>query len=411
MFGPAALALLWLLLLAGAFAHQLLLTLLTAALLLAAALSHVWKRYCLVGVEYRRRLSRHQVPFGETIEMEVEIVNRKLLPLAWLRIADELPAPVRPTRGRVYPSHRAGRVVLDSVVALRPFERVRRRHPLPCVQRGEYEVGPVRLASGDLFGLVTEETELDRRDTFVVWPRIVSLADLGLPARQPLGDRRIESWLHEDATRVAGAREYQPGDPQRRIHWPASVRARRLLSKVYEPTTSHRLVVLLNLHTAEQWVAGTNDPEAVELCIMVAASIASWAIEAGYQVGLIANGMSRQGGLDLQVPPAAGLGQRHRLLDALGRLQPFAVRPFEATLVKVAPSLRFGTTVVAVCAAVSAAEAAQLAALRRRGHQTVLVYTGAGAIGGQHALRGAAIRRVDPTGGWRAMPAISPAMV
>ncbi|HET7770658.1 MAG TPA: DUF58 domain-containing protein [Chloroflexota bacterium] len=407
MFGPAALALLCLLLVVGVATRQEPLTLFALALVLAALVSQLWRRYCLTGVEYRRRLDRRRVAFGETLQMEVEVVNRKLLPLAWLRIFDELPDGARPARGRVYSSHRAGRLVLDAVLAMRPFERVRRFHPIPCHQRGGFEVGPVRLSSGDLFGLVTRETELDDRESFVVWPRVVPLADPDLPARQPLGELKSRSWLFEDPARIAGAREFRPGDPTRRVHWPASVRTQRLLAKVYEPTTSRRLVLALNLNPSESWTFEDYDAEVVEFTIMVAASAACWALEQGYEVGLVANGIHRNGDLGVVVAASAGPAQRERVLDALGKLQAVAVQPFERTLEDAVRTLRFGTSVVLVSAALGTKAAAQVEALHRKGHALALLHTGPGRVAARSLPRGVVVRRA--AGGhrtWRDMSTV-----
>src|SRR5712692_9886179 len=98
MFGTATLTLLSLLLIVSLLAHQAPLFLLALALLLASGLSRIWERYCLTGLEYRRSFSRARVEFGDTIELEIEIVNRKLLPLSWLEIEDELPVELRPER-------------------------------------------------------------------------------------------------------------------------------------------------------------------------------------------------------------------------------------------------------------------------------------------------------------------------
>src|SRR5262249_33152756 len=109
MFGPATLTLLTLLLLISLLARQTPLFLLALALLLAALLSRLYERYCLTGLEYRRRFSRRQVPFGETVDLEIEVVNRKLLPLAWLDVEDEIPRELLPARSKVVGSHKAGR--------------------------------------------------------------------------------------------------------------------------------------------------------------------------------------------------------------------------------------------------------------------------------------------------------------
>src|ERR1035437_5409231 len=212
MFGTATLTLLILLLVLSILVRQTPLFLLSLALLLAATLSRLWERYGLVGVEYSRRFSKRQARFGETIELELEIVNRKLLPLAWLEIEDEISPNLPLARGKVNPPWKNGRAILANLVALRPYERVRRHYPLPCTVRGEHVFGPTRLRPGDLFGLVTRETERDETESIVVYPRVVPLTALGLPAFQPLGDRRSQSWLFEDASRIVSVRELRPGD-------------------------------------------------------------------------------------------------------------------------------------------------------------------------------------------------------
>ncbi|MCL6645327.1 MAG: hypothetical protein K6U88_10195, partial [Dehalococcoidia bacterium] len=91
MLGSATLWVLAVLLLLSILARQVPLFVLSLALLVAAGVSKLYERYCLTGLEYRRRFSQRAARFGDTIELEVEVVNRKLLPLAWLEIEDEIP--------------------------------------------------------------------------------------------------------------------------------------------------------------------------------------------------------------------------------------------------------------------------------------------------------------------------------
>src|SRR5690348_10288460 len=66
---------------------------LAAGLLLCAeGVSYLWGRRALAEVGYRRAFSRTRVAWGERVTMRVEVENRKLLPLPWLRIEDEMPA-------------------------------------------------------------------------------------------------------------------------------------------------------------------------------------------------------------------------------------------------------------------------------------------------------------------------------
>lgn len=380
---------------------------LALALLVAAALSRLWERYCLTGVEYRRHLSHHHANFGETIDLEIEIVNRKIMPLAWLDIEDEIPRELPPSRGKVYASHKPARALLSSLIALRPYERVRRHHPIPCLARGEHSFGPVRLRSGDLFGIASRETVREETATLVVYPRVVPLSALGLPAQQPLGDLRTQSWLFEDPSRLAGLRDYRPGDSPRRIHWAASAKAQRLEVKVFEPTTSHKLAIFLNLASlAHAWTNLEYDPDALELAITTAASLSAWGLGEGFQVGLATNGMHRLGRFDVGIDSSSDPARLPRILDILGRLQPLVVRQFASTLASGTRRLAYGSTIVAVTSVLTAPTVSELLRLHRRGYPVIVVYTGREQVPAD--LDGVLVRRVGPPEAWRDLPAIAP---
>lgn len=406
MFGSGMLTLLFVLLGLAVLMRETSLFLLTLVLLVAALLSRLWERHCLERIDYRRRFSQVRAQYGETVELEIEIVNRKLLPLSWLEIEDEFPRSFEPTGARVYLSHKAGRAIIPNLLALRPYERVRRRYTMPCLVRGEHLFGPVRLRSGDLFGFSTREETIELYDTFVVYPRVVPLVDLGLPARQPLGDLRTQSWLFEDPTRVAGVREYRPGDSLRRIHWAASAKTQRLQTRVYEATTEHKLEVFLNLNTDEdEWWSLRYDPDVLEFSIVTAASLAKWGLEQGYAVGLATNGIHRWVGGTVTIPAARDSGQLERLLVALGRLQPFTLGSIAEVLHREGRRLPFGSTVVVVTAGMERTLAAAARSLRTRGHSVVVVLTGREPT--RVTVDGMTIRRVGPPDAWRTIAQLS----
>ena len=125
---------------------------------------------------------------------------------------------------------------------------------------------------------------------------------------------------------MAGARDYRPGDSPRRIHWPATARAGSLQSRVYEATTDRRIELALNLVTNEAlWWSQVYDPDVLELTISTAATIADWALDAGYLVGLASNGMYRGSWESVAVQAARDPDQLERILLALGTLRPYAV--------------------------------------------------------------------------------------
>ncbi|MBV9172606.1 MAG: DUF58 domain-containing protein [Chloroflexi bacterium] len=344
-------------------------------LLLTAALSRVWEHYCLVGLSYRRELGQSRAFFGEEVPLTIEIVNDKPLPLAWLEVDDGVPGASQTeiTPGGVSPSHIPGRRMLGMLLSIRWYERIRRHYRVRCIARGYHAFGPSTLRTGDVFGFATRELEVPHEDYLLVYPRIVALDRLGLPAADPFGDVPLrQQWLFEDPLRTVGVRDYRPGDSPRRLHWKATARApgQQLQVKLFEPTTTHRVLVLLNISTTDtNWSWAGYDPEVLEAAITTAASVASWASERGLLVGLGANGKLFRSGTAVRIPPSRDPHQLMHILEALARLVPMPTMAPETLLELEQHGLAYGTSIVLITATISDLMVRQLRRLQSAGHR------------------------------------------
>jgi uncharacterized protein (DUF58 family) len=376
----------WLYLIGGALLGSLLfreplLFIVSLILLLVAATVRIWDRYCLTGLSYRRELGQKRAFFGEEVPFVLEIVNAKPLPLAWLEVEDAVPGEgLAVVPGHLGPSHMPGRRLLSMLLSVRWYERVRRHYVVRCGARGYHPFGPATLRTGDVFGFATQELEVPAEDYLLVYPRIVSLPGLGLPAHDPFGDAPLQrQWLFEDPLRTIGVREYRPGDSPRRLHWKATARApdQHLQVKLLEPTTTFRLMVLLNVSTfREHWAWQGYDPELLEAAITVAASVANWAAEQGYQIGLSANARAYRSRAALRMLPSRDPRQLMHVLEALATVVPMATMGPDSLVELEAHDLAYGTTVVMVSATAAESLLRQLARVRRAGHRPALVLVG-----------------------------------
>lgn len=128
------------------------------------------------------------------------------------------------------------------------------------------------------------------------------------------------------------------------------------------------------------------DPDLQELTISAAASIAQWALEEDYQVGLACNGLTPATHLTHQrafvshvrVPLARGTRQQALILDALGQLVTYFTLPLAEVIDAERASLPYGTTVLLVSpASILQEETVQrLLEVRRRGMVVQLALTG-----------------------------------
>lgn len=395
----------WLLIIIGLIARHGFAFLFGFIVLLSAGASYLWDRYCLARVEYRRSFTPRRAFYGETITFTMEVTNRKPLPLAWLEVIDELPQELELLRGRVIPSMRQRRQHLVNLFSVRWYERVRRHFTVRCNARGYFPLGPARLRSGDIFGFTVRGADVDKTDYLLVYPKVVPLDALGFPALHPLGDLTARRHLLDDPTRIVGARSFEQTDPIRRIHWKATAKSQELRSKLYEATTSHRFAIFLNLDTLGKYAEYRGFVRALlELNILTAASIASWAIEEGHLTGLYANGYLPQGLRWIRIPPAPGSTHLATMLEALAKVFPTPVMPIGDLMQLEATSLPWGTTAIVVTAVTDPPLAAGLSRLQDAGHGTAVVLVGDDADAGGLPLP---LYRVSADRGWQALDGLN----
>jgi uncharacterized protein (DUF58 family) len=348
---------------------------LSAVLLLSAAVAFLWQHLALANVSYTRSLSQHHAFPDDTVEFWVEIINRKPLPLTSLRVVETVAAALdwgdTPLQYHEKPSLR----LVERTTSLRWYEAVRWRYQVRCPQRGAFAFGPTTLEAGDPFGFTTQELTVANPIELVVYPRLLPLAELGLAARHPFGDVRSRQWLFADPMRTIGTRDYQQDDPLKAVHWSATARSGRLQTRVYEPTTSLELLIFLDLDTFTYYWEGT-DPTQVERAISAAATLAKVGLEERYGVGLIANGMQeRQDGI-IRIQPGRSPAQLYRIFDALARLIPYSVLPMASLLRQEAGALPWGATVLLISAIAPEGLRASLLQVREGGHPTIWLALG-----------------------------------
>ena len=337
--------------------------------------ARLWARISLEHVVYRRTLSEHRVFVGESVEATLILENRKTLPVPWMELRETLPRGMPALKVHTSPGALPGSQVLDRATALGRRDHLEWPITLQAVRRGYYRVGPTRLKSGDIFGFFEREEETGRPvDGIVVYPITYPLPDLGLDSARPFGDARGGNRIHEDPSRVVGVRDYQPGDPMKRIDWYATARSNRLQSRLYEPSREQSIVVALNIPTFEYSWQGA-DPVLLERGVAVAASIARWAADSGAALGLVANGSFADADRTIRIGAGRRPDRLGRVLEALAMITSFTTSNMAGDLEDPAYPLPAGATIVLVAAIIPEELAATLLRLRDRGHFVTVVKT------------------------------------
>lgn len=310
-------------------------------------LRSVWSRYGLRALEYERHLSAGRVPWGERIELDLVVRNRKALPLPWLEIDDFITHGADIAGWKLMPSARRGFDVLRGTWSVGWFERVTRRLEIVGSRRGTYRLELAELRVADLFAQTSRSEERPLTTTYRVVPRIVPVRSA--VTGSPLGSARATRGLYEDPSLFAGVRPYQAGDPLRRIHWKATARVGRPVSRRYDPAREPEVLLAVDMQTmpGAAWMLNWDDDLVEGLCV-AALSLARWFVEAGVAVGLAVNAFSDRPQRTVYLPPSAARGQIAVIADLLADVSPFASIPFEGLLADVARRAPLGCSVIAL---------------------------------------------------------------
>ncbi|MGZ6372331.1 MAG: DUF58 domain-containing protein [Candidatus Limnocylindria bacterium] len=311
-------------------------------------LRSLWTRFGLRRLTYERHLDATRAVIGEEIGLELVVRNRKLLPLPWLQVEDLLTIDAAIANRRLGASEVPGFGILRTTWTVSWFQRVTRRFRIVADRRGIYDFRSVQMQVADLFGegIPGDERPLPLR--YRVVPRTVPVrADS--PMSQLPGPARARRGLHEEPTLFAGVRPYQPGDPPRRVHWKATARLGRPVSRRYDPGQERELVIALDAQTVAGpfWVMSYEEDLIEGLCT-AALSLGRSLIGGGVACGLAANGYSLRPGRGVFLAPSAAPAQVVRLADELAALSRWASLPFATLLDELGRRLPPSTSLLAL---------------------------------------------------------------
>lgn len=298
----------------------------------------------------------------EPLTVELELVNQSRLPIPWLALNESIPPALRTPPA------------LREVITLGAGERRIIRYTVSAQQRGYYLLGPLALRTGDVLGLGEQALSGAPGTPLTIFPRVLRLDELGLPAALPYGTLAAQQRLFSDPARPAGVRPYQAADGVRRIDWKSSARAGTPLVRRYQPAIA--LETLVALAFSRQEYSGRSIYDAMEHALTAAASVAAHLTERGQPVGLCTTGRDPLAGRPAAALPV-GHGRAHliTLLGTLGRLEPAAEGNLPALLAHSAGQLGWGSTLVVITGQRGVELLAALLPLRQRGLHVALVLT------------------------------------
>ena len=324
----------------------------------------------LKGLSITRAFSRAAVFEGEEAELVEVVVNDRPLIIPWLRVESRISPHLR--FGRRENLDVNGQMYHQSLFTVMPFQRITRRHRVHFLHRGAYDIGNAALTAGDLTSFNQSTREQHMSVPILVYPRLMDDRDMPMPLARLMGEWSRRRQLLSDPFLINGLRPYQPGDPVRDIHWPATARMGEVQVRQHDPSAQTRLLVLFNAQLSEDQWDNLMDYEqvTVEQEISMAATLCVQALRSGLTAGFGCNmpmGDAKECTLFL---PSGGAAREEELLAAFARLKVLRLINFTTFLDGLTDLT--GLDIVVLSCYDSDALEERLSALRSRGNVVML---------------------------------------
>jgi uncharacterized protein (DUF58 family) len=305
----------------------------------------IWARVHTRGLEVTVERASDRLQVGQEAEARVRLKSRSMWTKLWLEVEDETDMPgARP----------------KTVVTLPAKGNRNWKVTMRCRRRGVYSAGPVRVTTGDPFGLFKHTRTYGDKSPLIVLPQPEELPYFWAPAAQLPGEGVVRRRTHYVTPNAASIREYYPGDSYNRIHWRTTARLGRLMVKTFEMDPTSNIWLLLDLHRDVQ--QGADDESTEEYGVRIAASLAYHFLNANRMLGLMMFGKET-----VVLDPARGGQQYTRILESLAVAEAKGGTPLARVLQE--EGRRFGrhTTLIVVTPSTDAEWTLSLHQLLRQG--------------------------------------------
>jgi len=341
----------------------------------------IWSVLSIRGIHLNRTARILRASMGDVFEEHYDVRNITWPACLWLEIINHSDLPM------------AG----GSRLLTRIGSHQRRFYTARTLlyRRGAYLLGPTSMTSGDPFGLFTIRKQIPAKDTLVVLPMSVPITDFPPPPGLLPGGKAIRQRTSDVTPHAAGVREYVPGDPMKRIHWPSTAHRGRFMVKEFEQDPQADIWLFLDAQKAVQaslpvqpvpfneegwWLHRPNvtlPPVSFEYVITAAASLASYFLSERKAVGLAC-----AAGKTIVVPAERGERQVNKIMETLAFIQSDGAMPLLSLVTIRSKLLPIGTGVILITPAASNELLLAVEDLQRRNLRPIVVLIKSETFGG-----------------------------
>ncbi|MGA2490399.1 MAG: DUF58 domain-containing protein [Anaerolineales bacterium] len=307
----------------------------------------LWTFFSMRGVHLRRSTRTLRASMGDVFEEHYEIKKDAWPGCAWLEVINQSNLP-QAAGSRLFTRIGAHQLRYYSARTV-------------LTRRGAYLLGPTMLTSGDPFGIFVIQRKVTARDTLVILPMTFSISTFPPPPGLLPGGKAIRQRTFDVTPHAAEVREYVPGDPMKRIHWPSTAHRGQLMVKEFEQDPQADIWLFLDAYRAVHlsmpelensdqneylWMRRSKislPRDTFEYAVSIAASLASYFLADRRMVGLAC-----AAGKFTIVSGERGERQINKIMETLAFLQPEGIIPMLGLVNLQAKLLPLGSGVIII---------------------------------------------------------------
>ena len=349
---------------------------------LLIAVSWLWTQFSLRGIHVTRRARSLRASVGDVFEEHFELTNDSRFGKLWVEISNDSNMPGG-----------SGSRLLTMVGRRQKRSYIARTW---LVRRGGFKLGPTRLVSGDPFGIFRVDRVLPVEYSLVVLPMIYEVSSFISPPGLLSGGQVIRRKALDVTPHASGVREYVPGDPMKRIHWPTTARRNQLIVKEFEQDPQAEVWLFLDAHYAAHkskeydlpdtqasgWIFEKRPefelpPSTLEYAISATASLAQYFLRQRRAIGLVTVGRSYT-----VIPAERSERQESKILETLAFIEAESDLSISGLVAAQAGHLPQGSSAILVTPTVHPELLTTVYDLQRRSLRPVVVLLMAESFGG-----------------------------
>ena len=321
------------------------------SIIIIFSLSYLSALMSLKDLELIRTSKNKTLQVGSVFEERFEIINNSKLRKLWIEITD---ISLLGT-------------AINSRISVNIKSNIFRKYNSSILlkKRGVYSLGPTILNSGDPLGFFRSSATIPSKKNIVVYPHIIDIQTFSVYPSTEEGGEHLKIQTAQTTPQASGIREYQPGDPLNRVHWPYTMKHGKLMVKEFDEETQSKVWILVdaqkNKHrrkknitysysnrflSMRRWAARFQLAcDSFEYTVSIAATLANYYIKQNIAVGLTSVGLEI-----VDVQPDKGKRQLNKILGKLAVINDDGDIPITSVFEKQNSNIPNGSSVIMITA-------------------------------------------------------------